>query len=191
MSGSEGSLTRYPTQGPSREWDFQDRPIPTSGRESPTIDEVAQLTSDAKDLRRASAGTQPPVHFLRLKHRRFYMTTTISTSPLLRSTFTLTSCSWRTTARSTLASAILRLRILASFRKGGSQGRTKEILEAIPSIVNPRLAWKSRNTDAADHACGAQATGYRMGPSPGSREKPQNNSGTDGDRDPWLCRTIP
>ena len=39
-------------------------------------------------------------------------------------------------------------------------------LDSSALILRPRHAWNMRNTAAADQACGAQATGYRIGPWP-------------------------
>jgi len=41
----------------------------------------------------------------------------------------------------------------------------------------PSTASEQQKHRAAAHACGLQATGYAVGPSPGRRENPQNSSG--------------
>src|SRR6266481_8750154 len=113
------------------------------------------------------------------QHRKgCYITTMSWTSPSRRSTLTPTSCSWRRSSRSTVASPTSKLWILSSSRDAGRRGRVRYTRRSSPSIVRPRQAWKRRNTDAADHAWGAHATGYVIGPSPGSCGKPQNSSGT-------------
>src|ERR1035441_7965572 len=109
--------------------------------------------------------------------RILYITTTTSMSPLRRSTLTVTSCSCRTTRRSARALPTRRFTIFARLKNGGRVGRTNETLDLIASTRRPRQAWNIRNTAAADHAWGAHATGYRMGPWPSSRGNPQNNSG--------------
>lgn len=106
-----------------------------------------------------------------------HIRTSTSMSPFRRRTLTVTSCSCRTNRRSTLAPPTERFIILARLRNGGKKGRTIETLDSSALILRPRHACNIRNTAAADQACGAQATGYKIGPWPSSRGNPQNSSG--------------
>src|SRR4029453_2095462 len=108
-----------------------------------------------------------------------YFNTTTSRLPFRRRTFTPTSPSLcLVSRRSTLASPTFRSRMLTCGRNCGKNGFENTSLRSGANTSRPRHACSKRNTAPEAHACGAQATGYNVGASPGRRGKPQNSSGS-------------
>src|ERR1700757_4293840 len=76
-------------------------------------------------------------------------------------------------------------------RNCGKNGFEKTTLRSGATISSPRHASTKRNTAPEAHACGAQATGYNVGDSPGRRGKPQNSSGSRCKSKKMLASIIP
>src|SRR5215471_473072 len=107
-----------------------------------------------------------------------YFSTMTSRLPFRRKTFTPTSpSSCLVRRRSALASPTFKSRMLTFGRNCGKNGFENTSLLSGAKISSPRHACNKRNTAPEAHACGAQATGYNVGASPGRRGKPQNSSG--------------
>src|SRR6185369_17107470 len=107
-----------------------------------------------------------------------YFKTTTSRMPFRRRTFTPTSpSSCLVSRRSTLASPTFRPRMPTCGRNCGKNGFENTSFRSGANTSRPRHASSKRNTAPEAHACGAQATGYKVGDSPGRRGKPQNSSG--------------
>src|SRR6185437_7958602 len=96
---------------------------------------------------------------------------------LLLKNFTRTLSTWRSKRRSTDASPTRKPRIERWGMPSGSTGLVKTTRLCAPCTLSPRQDWINRKDAADAQDCGAQATGYNVGPSAWRRSNPQNNSG--------------
>src|SRR5215469_1507165 len=96
---------------------------------------------------------------------------TISIGPSRRVTSLATALPSRRSARSIEASPSRKLVSRTSASQAGNVGRKKRICCWLGTNEIPSAAASNAKTDAADQACGAQASGYAVGPASLRRAK--------------------